>query len=274
MDKRYQTRDFWNETALRFGKKNDYAPVLHPSAKGLLNWYTDWLQKHALNNTLKKLDEKFVLEVGCGVGRWCERLAKAGSRVIGIDVSREMVKKARYRISKQKTNSDFVVSSADKLPFVPQIFDSVISVTVLQHIVVETLFKSAIADMARVVKKGGNIILLEYIARSEGNHSLSFPTVAHCYEEAFVDSLGFSLVKVQGVDLSVFLRPFNQITKKYGKYGELLGRLEPSSRYLLSAALFYYMVSIASLLSLPLDLIFRNIFRQYSEHMVFIFSSK
>lgn len=240
----------------------------------MLNWYTDLLQKHALNSILKNLGESFVLEVGCGVGRWCERIAKAGSFVIGIDVSREMVKKAKSRISKQKKNIDFIVSSADKLPFIPHIFDSVISVTVLQHIVVKALFRSAVSDIARVVKKGGNIILLEYSARSKGDYSLNFPTVAHCYEEAFVDRLGFSLVKVQGVDLSLFLKPFNHITKKHGKYGDLLGKPEPSSKYILSAALFYYMVSISSLLSLPLDLIFRNIFRQYSEHMVFIFSSK
>ena len=78
-----------------------------------------------------------------------------------------MVKRARIRTTNQRVNSDFVVSSADKLPFISGIFDSVLCVTVLQHIVEEALFRSATAEIARILKNGGNIILLEYSIRTK-----------------------------------------------------------------------------------------------------------
>ena len=65
-----ERKHFWNQTALKFGGKDDYTPVLHPSARGLLNWYTDLLHKNALRIFLKDLGKKMVLDVGCGVGRW------------------------------------------------------------------------------------------------------------------------------------------------------------------------------------------------------------
>jgi 2-polyprenyl-3-methyl-5-hydroxy-6-metoxy-1,4-benzoquinol methylase len=34
-----------------------------------------------------------VLDVGCGGGRWCERLADKGAEVIGIDIGKEIIER-------------------------------------------------------------------------------------------------------------------------------------------------------------------------------------
>lgn len=263
--------EFWSKTAIRFGKKGDYAPVLFPSSKGLLNWYLDYLHKSALEGILKRLSGKVVLDVGCGVGRWSARLAETGAHVVGVDLSREMVKKAKSRMVKRNLRSDFVVASAHDLPFVSHIFDSVLSITVLQHIVDNALFKSAVSNIVRILKTDGEIILLEYAYDASGNFSPHFPTVAHHYIDAFEVCEGLDLAEIKGVDLSLFLKPFNRVIKKHGKYRDQLGRPGSSSRYALSAASFYFLASIACALSLPIDIVFRNAFLQHSEHKIFIF---
>ena len=111
-------KDFWNRTAVRFGKKEDYAPVLMPRANGLLNWYIDFLQRTALRDVIRQFSGDAVLEVGCGVGRWSARMSAEGSRVVGVDLSYQMVKKAKSRMETKGLAADFVVANVEKLPFV------------------------------------------------------------------------------------------------------------------------------------------------------------
>lgn len=266
-------KDFWNKTARKFGETENYAPVLMPSSKGLLNWYTDFLQNRALKEHLEDLSGKFVLDVGCGVGRWSARLAAAGSYVVGVDLSHEMAKRAKSRLSKRKLSGDFVVASVEKLPFVPNLFDAILSVTVLQHNVAKDSFDSAVSELLRITRIEGRIVLLEYTYDSSGKYTLHFPTVAHNYKDAFTSNGKMNLTDIQGVDLSFFLKPFNRIVKNRGKYKENIEDNKPSSKYRLLASSFYFFASAACLLSLPLDLPLRNILKKYSEHTIFVFSA-
>ncbi len=265
-------KEFWNQTAEKFGKKEDYRPVLTPSSKGLLNWYADYLQKRALNRILKKLSGKFVLDIGCGVGRWSARLAEFNAQVVGVDLSREMAKRANLRTKRKNLSAAFIVASANMLPFKPMIFDSVISVTVLQHIVEETPFKSAVADMARIIKTDGEIILLEYAYHYNCSFSPHFPTIAHDYEKAFEAYKGLAITETRGVDLSLLVKPFNAITKNKGRYHDILiGKL--SLKYRIASLSYYCLASLACVLSLPFDLVFSDTFKGHSEHRIFVFSN-
>jgi ubiquinone/menaquinone biosynthesis C-methylase UbiE len=268
----YREKDFWNKTANLFGYKNDYTPVLHPSAKGLLNWYTDLLQRNAMRSTLKNLEGDLALDLGCGIGRWSEKVFDRGLGVIGVDLSREMIKKARARLGRKKRGINFIVASADKLPFVNQIFDTIISVTVLQHITEDWRFKSATSEIARTVKHSGNVVLLEYTCTKK-TYGSDFPTVAHNYRERLT-RLGFSLVEMQGVDLSAFLKPTSALTKRYGKYNKLLQKQTDSAKYSTMSAVYYYFVSIAALFSLPFDLTLRKALINICDHTLLIFKNQ
>jgi SAM-dependent methyltransferase len=264
-------KDFWNETAQKYGEKTDFRPVLVPSSKGLINWYIDYLQKSALANILRRLSGKTVLDVGCGVGRWSVRLAENGSIVVGVDLSREMVKKAKASIAGKRLRADFVLASTTQLPFVTRTFDSVLSVTVLQHIIEEPLVRFAVADILRTTKVGGDIVLLEYDYETDDNSNIQFPAAVHPYKKYFEDKGGARLVQVQGVDPSFFLKPLNRITKKHGRYKDQLEGQQPSLRYVISAAAFYFLVSVGCIFSLPSDLAFRNFLLNYSEHKIHVF---
>jgi ubiquinone/menaquinone biosynthesis C-methylase UbiE len=265
-----EMKDFWNNTATRFGMGNNLRSVLHPSSRGLLNLYTNFIQKQALIKTFRSLRGKTVLDVGCGIGRWTTMLAKSGSITIGIDLSKQMLKNAQHRSIREKTHAQFVLASATQLPFADQIFDSILSVTVLQHITNEILFRSAVVDILRTTKKGGNIILLEYNSETMTKQN-QFPTVAYDYQEYFENKGNAHLIEVQGVDLSLFLKPLNRIARKRGKYKDRLKGKPPSSKYALSAAIFYFFVSLGCLCSLPFDITFRNVLKSYSEHKIHIF---
>jgi SAM-dependent methyltransferase len=270
-------KDFWNKTAKKFGEDEDYRPVLTPSSKGLINWYADCLQNRALSRILKGLFGKTVLDVGCGVGRWSARLASVAALVVGLDLSREMILKAKKRMDKKGLSADFVVASTHMLPFIPRAFDAIVSVTVLQHIIEESSFKDATSSIAQTTKGDGEIILLEYSYNPSGKknrYSSEFPTVAHCYREAFEEVSSLELIETRGVDLSVFLKPFNRFYKKRGKYKVNLETGSLSFLYKLSLDGFYFLASVACILSLPSDITLSNRFQRYSEHQVFIFKSR
>ncbi len=265
-------KHFWNRTAKKFGGKEDYTPVLIPSSKGLLNWYVDFLQRTALNEILLQIVGKRVLDLGCGVGRWSARLAATGVHVIGLDLSREMVKEAKKRVAKKKlSNVDFVVASVHNLPFTSRTFDAILSVTVLQHLVDKLAFRLAVSDIIRVVEAEGEIVLLEYFNKKIDNYSHQFPTITHNYKEAFSIDKKLKLDEIRGVDLSLFLRPFNYIIKKHGRYRDQLEGKSLSIRYMVLSELFYFLASLACVLSLPFDLAFRDIFLRHSEHTIYVF---
>ena len=95
-----------------------------------------------------------VLDLGCGSG-WASRLmaqtAKEG-RVVGIDISDEMVRVARES-SLQFPNIEFQVASAEKLPFADGEFSHAFSMESLYYYVD---IPQALREIARVLNTGGH----------------------------------------------------------------------------------------------------------------------
>lgn len=100
--------------------------------------------------------EAMVLDVGCGSG-WAARLmaeqAIAG-RVIGIDVSDEMVRVAREQ-SSSVANIEFQVASAEKLPFPDNTFTHAFSMESLYYY---ADIGKAVSEIGRVLKPGGLLV--------------------------------------------------------------------------------------------------------------------
>ncbi|MEM2925438.1 MAG: class I SAM-dependent methyltransferase [Methanocellales archaeon] len=103
---------------------------------------------------LKKV-KGIVFDIGCGTGRQSILLANCGYRVIGIDISLEMIKIARTK-SGGNFNVDFLIASAEALPFKSCSANSVISIFgALNHVV---RYKQAFEEIARVLKPKGIFI--------------------------------------------------------------------------------------------------------------------
>jgi len=76
-----------------------------------------------------------VLEIGCNWGRWSIAGAKAGYRMVGIDIHLKALKCARL-LSQKLTPSNqpfFVLADARYLPFAPASFGGVFSYSCIQH---------------------------------------------------------------------------------------------------------------------------------------------
>ncbi|MFQ5946924.1 MAG: class I SAM-dependent methyltransferase [Anaerolineae bacterium] len=95
-----------------------------------------------------------VLDVGCGTGIWLDRLKVAYDiRGFGLDVSPRSIREAKT--SSSDTHA-FLLGDASQIPFDDASFDAVISLDVLEHVADQD---SCLAEMARVLKPGGRLLL-------------------------------------------------------------------------------------------------------------------
>jgi SAM-dependent methyltransferase len=120
-----------------------------------------------------------ALDFGCGVGRVTQPLADHFQKVIGVDISSEMIELAR-KFNKQGNRVEYCHNSRDDLSiFTEESFDFVYSNLVLQHM--KPMYASQyINEFFRITKKNGVIIFQipshltpEYLARIASQGPLS-----------------------------------------------------------------------------------------------------
>jgi ubiquinone/menaquinone biosynthesis C-methylase UbiE len=113
-----------------------------------------------------------VLDVGCGPGRLAmviaERVSPTGS-VDGIDPSAEMINRATTRANKNGVPANFQVAFAQQLPFADATFDAVACTLALHHIA-EDDQQAAVAEMYRVLKPGGRLLIAEFHEGQRHSH--------------------------------------------------------------------------------------------------------
>ncbi|MFQ6051494.1 MAG: class I SAM-dependent methyltransferase [Candidatus Hydrothermarchaeota archaeon] len=100
-----------------------------------------------VESIIKEIDMgDFILDIGCGTGFPSQLLLSMGKKVIGIDISPELIFKA-------PKNMDYILSDAQYLPFKDESFDSVVSIGgVLNHM---PNYDLAFKEINRVLKKDG-----------------------------------------------------------------------------------------------------------------------
>jgi ubiquinone/menaquinone biosynthesis C-methylase UbiE len=86
-----------------------------------------------------------ILDVGVGTGRFAKPLSELGFKIIGIDISRKMMLKA-----KQKGIKNLILADARNMPFKNRSFDASIIIHVI-HLVQDWL--NVIHEIGRVTKK-------------------------------------------------------------------------------------------------------------------------
>ncbi len=110
-----------------------------------------------------------VLDVGCGPGYFVRMLAAAVGRTgsaVGLDAAPEMIDYAR-RKARRLTNCRFESGSAEALPFPDASFDVVVSSLMLHHLPDE-LRPHAAAEMKRVLRPGGTMLLADFTIPERG----------------------------------------------------------------------------------------------------------
>lgn len=111
--------------------------------------YFDYATRKMFDRYLSGLDQKNVLDVGCGRGLSMEYFRTRGARTTGVDITPDSV---RY-VNELGFNA--ITADARKLPYENNSFDIVYSIGVIEH------FKEtqvALNEQARVCKSGGTVI--------------------------------------------------------------------------------------------------------------------
>jgi SAM-dependent methyltransferase len=116
----------------------------------------DFARKHVLDQVMEKRIKGrgylYALDVGCGEGRFCRTLRKNGLSVIGLDPTQALIKRALQL----DFEGDYVRAVAEQIPFVDEHFELVVCYLSLIDI---TDFRTAIAEMVRVLRPGGTILV-------------------------------------------------------------------------------------------------------------------
>ena len=105
-----------------------------------------------------------AVDIGCGEGRFSRILSERGASVVGIDITPTMITEASARGC---DGIRYCVSNAECLPFRDASFDICVSYITLVDIVG---YGEAIAEMARMLKPGGELIVanLGFVTASDG----------------------------------------------------------------------------------------------------------
>jgi len=100
---------------------------------------------------------KPVLDVGCGGGILSEAMARAGARVLGIDLSQAVLDVAELHALEGKVTVDYRTIAAEELAQErPAAFDLVTCMEMLEHVPDPA---ASVKALAALVKPGGDVIV-------------------------------------------------------------------------------------------------------------------
>jgi 2-polyprenyl-6-hydroxyphenyl methylase / 3-demethylubiquinone-9 3-methyltransferase len=104
-----------------------------------------------------KLAGARVLDVGCGGGLLCEALARAGAKVMGIDLAPGMIEVARLHAAEQGLDIAYEVVPAEAIASAhPAGFDVVTCMEMLEHVPSPA---QMVATLATLVRPGGAVFV-------------------------------------------------------------------------------------------------------------------
>ena len=112
--------------------------------------------------------DSLVLDAGCGPGLVAEALLEAGHRVVGVDLSAEMIDRARRRCADFGARARFERTSVFD-PALTGPFDAVVSRYVLHHVADPLAF---VRRQVELLRPGGVLLLSDHTTDPDPAHAL------------------------------------------------------------------------------------------------------
>ena len=143
----------------------------------LMGWFCDtfvfrgqWRELRLRTANLARIQPgEQVLDVGCGTGTLAmevqSRVGRAG-RVAGVDPGTQQIARARTKAARRNVPIEFQIGVIEQLAFPDQTFDVVLS-TLMMHHLPAGLKRQGLAEIARVLKPGGRLVIADFKRKQE-----------------------------------------------------------------------------------------------------------
>jgi SAM-dependent methyltransferase len=150
----------------------EYDRIVGETARydGLANWYDEEFQPAPLEGEAWQVVAPMIgrgpgelLDLGCGTGAYAVALSERGWNVTGVDLSEDMLRRARER------GVSVVLADATVLPFPDASFDAAISI--FTHSDFDD-FPTALREVTRVLKENAPFVYIGVHPCFVGPHSL------------------------------------------------------------------------------------------------------
>jgi SAM-dependent methyltransferase len=128
-----------------------------------------------------------VVDFGCGIGRVAAALAGEAGRVLGLDLSAGMVAEARRRAG-ERGNLAFAQNADGLCPVPDGAVDLLIAVDSLPYVVQADGLDAFLAEAARVLVPGGDLLVFNWSYRSD-------PERDHAEARALAAAHGFAVLR-------------------------------------------------------------------------------
>ena len=152
--------------------------------KGFKNVYIDLLQKIALEEVIELKGDEVVLDFGCGSGRMTYWIAPRVKKVVGLEITPEMIELAER--NRTAENVEFMIYDGIHFPSFLTPFDLILSVGVLQTMRGETLQRT-LSHLAQYLRREGNLYLIEQVS---DHPKVERPNLKECLEALEGSGLG------------------------------------------------------------------------------------
>jgi len=177
-----------------------------------------------LLRALKGVENRLLLEVGAGSGRNAlPLLERVNMQLIGLDLSKEMLKKARTKMSSFKDRYDLILADGEHLPFVNRAFDALICMSTMHYFASQTRIVRRFRD---TLKEHGTFVygdLTVHEKDSQGFFEGLERTLSEAHARYYKPSQIKRLMQKQGFYISkmktvVYEKPYSALLEDKGQY--------------------------------------------------------
>ncbi len=188
-------------------------------------WDREYIKKGMMRTTFlfKKiaeyilLENKRLLDLGCGTGNVSILGSRYSSHVVGLDISVKALKRTKWRVDLRQIKSVHLVNGdALRLPFIDGAFDVVIAYDLYEHVCNKD---GLLEEMLRVTNKKGFLVL------TTGNRLFPFDRHTQLW---FVDYLPKKLANHyvrlmnRGNSYKVFQPTYWSLLRKFRRYSKVV----------------------------------------------------